>query len=52
MLTGIGVGLLLFLGILIGWDVASVALIPIFIDLARLLVWKLSSKDKSVKEAE
>ena len=52
MLTGIGVGLLLFLGILTGWDVASVALIPIFIGLARLLIWKLSSKDKSVKEAK
>ena len=49
MLTGIGIGLLLFLGILVGWDVASVALIPLFIGLARLLIWKLSTQDKSVE---
>tara|TARA_B110000503_G_scaffold131006_1_gene205028 strand:+ start:4964 stop:5734 length:771 start_codon:yes stop_codon:yes gene_type:complete len=52
MLTGIGIGLLLFLGILVGWDVASVALIPLFIGLARLLIWKLSTQDKSVEGTE
>lgn len=49
MLTGIGVGLLLFLGLFLGWDVASVALIPLFIGLARLLIWKLNTKDKSAQ---
>jgi hypothetical protein len=52
MLTGIGIGLLLFLGILVGWDVASVALIPLFIGLARLLIWKLSTQEKSVEGTE
>ncbi|MDG1307163.1 MAG: DUF6249 domain-containing protein [Porticoccaceae bacterium] len=44
ILSGIGSGLFLFLGMLVGWNVASVALIPLCIGIARLLIWKLSEQ--------
>jgi|MGYP006089229301 hypothetical protein len=44
MLSGIGTGLFLFLGILVDWDVASIALIPLCIGIARLLIWKLGEQ--------
>jgi hypothetical protein len=44
ILSGIGSGLFLFLGMLVGWGVASVALIPLCIGIARLLIWKLSEQ--------
>ena len=52
MLTGIGIGLYLFLGLLIGWDIASVALIPLFIGLARIVIWKLGATNMSTDGAE
>lgn len=44
ILSGIGSGLFLFLGMLVGSGVASVALIPLCIGIARLLIWKLSEQ--------
>ena len=52
MLTGIGIGLYLFLGLLIGWDIASVALIPLFIGLARIVIWKLGATNMPTDRAE
>ena len=44
MLMGIGTGLFLFLGMLIDWGVASVALIPLFIGVARVVIWRLDHR--------
>ena len=49
-LTAIGLGLYIFLGSLIGWDIATVALIPLFIGTARIVIWKLSDKTSSSTE--
>jgi hypothetical protein len=49
-LTAIGLGLYIFLGSLIGWDIATVALIPLFIGIARIVIWKLSDKTSSSTE--
>jgi len=38
---GSGIGVLVALGLLAGWEVGALGLIPFFIGLARLLVWKL-----------
>ncbi|MBN1379358.1 MAG: hypothetical protein JXA04_08985 [Gammaproteobacteria bacterium] len=43
-LMGIGVGLLIALGILVGWNVGALGFIPFFIGLARVIIWKLDSK--------
>ena len=48
-LIGVSTGVLLFLGILVGWGVASVALIPLFIGIARVVSWKLNSDDASAE---
>ncbi len=47
MLMGIGTGLFLFLGLLIDWGVASVALIPLFIGVARVVIWVLSNRTET-----
>ena len=52
MLTGIGIGLYLFLGLLMNWDIASVALIPLFIGLARIVIWKLGATNTTSDGAE
>ena len=49
ILSGIGSGLFLFLGMLVGWGVASVALIPLCIGIARLLIWKLSEQRAEIE---
>lgn len=49
ILSGIGSGLFLFLGMLVGWGVASVALIPLCIGIARLLIWKLSEQQAEME---
>jgi hypothetical protein len=49
-LTAIGLGLYIFLGSLIGWDIATVALIPLCIGIARIVIWKLSDKTSSSTE--
>ncbi len=43
-LMGVGLGVILGLGILAGWEVGALGLIPFFIGLARLLIWKLEEK--------
>jgi len=43
-LTAIGLGLFVFLGSMIGWNIATVALIPLCIGIARIIIWKLSDK--------
>lgn len=43
MLMAVGTGLFLFLGMLIDWGVASVALIPLFIGVARVAIGRLGS---------
>ena len=48
-LIGVSTGVLLFLGILVGWGIASVALIPLFIGIARVVSWKLNSDDVSAE---
>jgi len=52
MLTGIGIGLYLFLGLLMDWNIASVALIPLFIGLARIVIWKLGATNTTSDGAE
>ena len=52
MLTGIGIGLYLFLGLFIGWGIASIALIPLFIGLARIVIWKLGATNMPADGAE
>jgi hypothetical protein len=47
MLMGIGTGLFLFLGMLIAWNVASVALIPLFIGVARVVTWSLGNRSET-----
>jgi hypothetical protein len=49
-LTAIGLGLYIFLGSFIGWDIATVALIPLCIGIARIIIWKLSDKTSSGNE--
>ncbi|MDA9240719.1 DUF6249 domain-containing protein [bacterium] len=47
MLTGIGIALVVILGMLFSWQVASIGLIPICIGIARLLIWKLVKQPTS-----
>ena len=49
MLSGIGTGVFLFLGLLVDWGVASIALIPICIGIARLLIWKLGEQKAEIE---
>jgi hypothetical protein len=49
-LTAIGLGLFIFLGSMIDWDIATVALIPLCIGIARIVIWKLSDKTSSSTE--
>jgi len=44
MLTGIGIALVVVLGMLVSWPVASIGLIPICVGIARLLIWKLDKQ--------
>ena len=44
LLSGVGIGFFLFLGLMVDWDVASIALIPLCVGIARLLIWKLDAK--------
>ncbi len=41
LLMGVGVGLLLALGFLAGWNIAAIGLIPFFIGVARVVIWRL-----------
>lgn len=41
LLMGIGLGLLIALGVLAGWQIGALGLIPFFIGLARVVIWKL-----------
>lgn len=50
MLMGIGTGLFLFLGMLIDWGVASVALIPLFVGVARVAIWRLGDQAEKVAD--
>ncbi|MDG0968672.1 MAG: DUF6249 domain-containing protein [Porticoccaceae bacterium] len=52
MLTGIGIGLYLFFGMYLSWNFASIALIPLFIGIARLLMWKLGDQKTSEHKAD
>ena len=49
-LTAIGLGLFVFLGSMIDWDIATVALIPLCIGIARIVIWKLSDTTSSSTE--
>jgi len=51
-LIGVSTGVLLFLGILVGWGIASVALIPLFIGIARVVSWKLSNSDQTTENSK
>ena len=51
-LIGVSTGVLLFLGILVGWGIASVALIPLFIGIARVVSWKLSNSDQTTEDSK
>lgn len=51
-LIGVSTGVLLFLGILVGWGIASVALIPLFIGIARVVSWKLSNSDQATEDSK
>ena len=51
MLIGIGIGLYLFLGMYLSWNFASIALIPLFIGIARILIWELGGQKKSEQKA-
>jgi len=44
MLTGIGIALVVVLGMLVSWPVASIGLIPICVGIARLSIWKLDKQ--------
>jgi hypothetical protein len=46
VLMGVGLGVLIALGMLAGWDVGALGLIPFFIGLARLIIWTLE-KDRT-----
>ena len=46
MLMGIGTGLFLFLGMLIDWGVAAVALIPLFVGVARVVIWVSGNRNE------
>lgn len=43
-LLGLGIGLALCLGVLAGWKLASIALIPIAVGIAKLISWKMASR--------
>ena len=42
---GLGIGLFVFLGFISGWNIATVALIPIFIGIAHLVTWNMENKN-------
>ena len=44
LLMCVGIGVFLALGVLAGWSVGFIGLIPFFIGLARFLIWKLENK--------
>ena len=46
LMTGAGIGLLLALGVLAGWEIGAIGLIPIFIGLARVVIWRLEDGKK------
>ena len=45
-LVAISLGLYLFLHVFIGADVALIAAIPLFLGIARLIIWKISQKSR------
>jgi succinate dehydrogenase flavin-adding protein (antitoxin of CptAB toxin-antitoxin module) len=47
----IGAGLFLFLGLMIDWDLAAVALIPLFIGIGKLIVWRMN-RDATDNQAD
>lgn len=50
ILTGTGIGLFLFLGFVAGWPESTIGLIPLFIGLAQLLIWKIETAGKERSE--
>ncbi|MGB1869246.1 MAG: DUF6249 domain-containing protein [Porticoccaceae bacterium] len=47
----VGIGLILFLGIAISWELAAVGLIPLFIGIGKLVVWRMN-RDSSATLAD
>lgn len=43
---GLGLGLLFGLGLLAGWEVGALGLIPFFLGLAKLLIWKMEGNNE------
>ena len=47
----LGIGLILFLGIAVSWKLAAVGLIPLFIGIGKLIVWRMN-RDSSATQAD
>lgn len=47
----LGIGLILFLGIAVSWELAAVGLIPLFIGIGKLIVWRMN-RDSSATQAD
>jgi hypothetical protein len=47
----LGMGLILFLGIAVSWELAAVGLIPLFIGIGKLIVWRMN-RDSSATQAD
>lgn len=45
-LLGLGIGLGIFLGLLTSWEIASLALIPVGMGIAKLISWKVASRQQ------
>jgi hypothetical protein len=45
----LGIGLILFLGIAISWELAAVGLIPLFIGIGKLVVWRMNRDTSAVQ---
>jgi hypothetical protein len=50
LLMGVGIGILIALGVLAGWEIGAIGLIPFFIGLARFIIWKLENKKVTAGE--
>lgn len=48
LLMGVGIGLIIAIGMLAGWEVGALGMIPFFIGLARFVIWKLEDKSEAV----
>jgi hypothetical protein len=45
----LGIGLILFLGIAISWELAAVGLIPLFIGIGKLVVWRMNRDTSAIQ---